>query len=77
MSSAGITWLDRLARLGIRLYQVLISPWLGPACRYEPTCSCYAEEAIFRHGLWRGAWLAGWRLARCHPFGGSGFDPVP
>jgi putative membrane protein insertion efficiency factor len=61
----------------IRLYQVLISPWLGPACRFEPTCSRYAIEAVERYGVWRGGWLAVRRVGRCHPFGGYGLDPVP
>jgi putative membrane protein insertion efficiency factor len=65
------------AVLLIRAYQWLLSPWLGPACRYEPTCSRYAIEAIERHGVLRGAVLAARRLARCHPLGASGFDPVP
>lgn len=60
----------------IRLYQWLISPLLGPACRYTPTCSHYAAEAIDLHGA-RGVWLAAWRLLRCHPFARGGFDPVP
>ena len=63
--------------LGIRIYQAVLSPWFGPACRYEPTCSDYAVEAITRHGVLRGAWLAGGRLGRCHPLGNSGYDPVP
>lgn len=61
----------------IRLYRWLLSPWLGPACRFEPSCSRYAELAIERHGAVRGGWLAIRRLARCHPFGGAGLDPVP
>jgi putative membrane protein insertion efficiency factor len=61
----------------IRAYQLLISPILPPSCRYYPTCSQYAAEAIARHGAWRGSLLAGWRLLRCHPWGGSGYDPVP
>ena len=61
----------------IRWYQRAVSPALGTACRYEPTCSRYAYEAIERHGLARGAWLAARRLARCRPGGGRGYDPVP
>ena len=61
----------------IRFYQRAISPALGPACRFEPTCSHYAAEAIGRHGLRRGAWLAARRLARCRPGGARGYDPVP
>ena len=61
----------------IRVYQVLLSPMLGGACRFVPSCSAYALEAIERHGALRGSWLALRRLSRCHPFGGSGFDPVP
>lgn len=67
----------RLFVLPIRFYQLLISPFLPPACRYQPTCSVYAAEAIMRHGLLRGSWLALKRLSRCHPWGGSGYDPVP
>ncbi|MGH7052754.1 MAG: membrane protein insertion efficiency factor YidD [Stellaceae bacterium] len=61
----------------IRTYQLLISPLLPPSCRFLPTCSDYAFEAIGRHGVPRGLALAVWRLARCHPWGGSGYDPVP
>ena len=61
----------------IRLYQLLLSPILGGACRFVPSCSAYAREAIERYGAVRGSWLALRRLVRCHPFGGSGFDPVP
>ena len=68
----------RMALLGlIRAYRGLISPMLGVACRYEPTCSAYAYEAIERHGAWRGTRLAARRLARCRPGGGGGYDPVP
>jgi len=69
--------LRRVATLPIRVYQLAISPLLPPSCRYHPTCSAYAVEAFERHGLLRGAWLTLWRLARCHPWGGSGYDPVP
>ncbi|MBQ7608289.1 MAG: membrane protein insertion efficiency factor YidD [Desulfovibrionaceae bacterium] len=61
----------------IRLYKICISPFLPPACRCYPTCSAYAREALLRHGLFRGGWLALRRLLRCHPWGGSGYDPVP
>ncbi|HXV36576.1 MAG TPA: membrane protein insertion efficiency factor YidD [Myxococcota bacterium] len=64
-----------LGALGI--YQRVLSGMLGPACRFEPSCSRFAAEAIERMGLARGAWLALRRLGRCHPFGGSGYDPVP
>lgn len=68
----------RLAAVGvIRTYRWIISPLLGPACRFEPTCSHYAEQAIRRHGLIRGARLSLRRILRCHPLGESGFDPVP
>jgi len=61
----------------IRGYQLLLSPIFGGACRFLPTCSVYAREAIELHGAWRGSWLALRRLAKCHPLGSSGFDPVP
>jgi hypothetical protein len=60
----------------IRVYQVAASPFPSP-CRYSPTCSTYAIEALERHGIVRGGWFALRRLSRCHPFGGSGVDPVP
>jgi putative membrane protein insertion efficiency factor len=65
------------AVLAIRLYRRLVSPLLPPSCRYAPSCSAYAEEAVERHGAVRGLALAARRLLRCHPFGGHGFDPVP
>jgi len=61
----------------IRAYKLLISPFLPPACRYLPTCSDYAAEAIASHGPVKGCWLTARRLSRCHPWGGSGYDPVP
>jgi putative membrane protein insertion efficiency factor len=69
--------LNALLRGLIRAYQLLISPLLLPSCRYLPSCSNYAAEAIARHGALRGGWLAVKRLLRCHPWGGSGYDPVP
>lgn len=61
----------------VRLYQRAASPWLPASCRYVPTCSAYAAEAIRAHGAGRGMWLTLRRLARCHPWGGCGYDPVP
>ncbi|TXH05645.1 MAG: membrane protein insertion efficiency factor YidD [Nevskiaceae bacterium] len=61
----------------IRLYQRLLSPLLGPRCRFHPSCSQYAAEAIERFGPWRGGWLALRRLSRCHPLNPGGIDPVP
>jgi putative membrane protein insertion efficiency factor len=61
----------------IRVYQIALSPLLGPNCRYYPTCSQYAIEAIESHGSLRGAWLAMKRISRCHPWHEGGFDPVP
>lgn len=73
-------WLSRVCvglLLGtIRVYQSLLSPFLGSACRFEPTCSRYAAEALERHGLWRGGWKAVRRLVRCHPLHPGGYDPV-
>ena len=64
-------------RAGIRLYQWTLSPWLAPSCRYFPSCSEYAIEAITRFGPAHGGWLALKRLGRCHPWGKDGYDPVP
>ncbi len=61
----------------ITLYQMLISPALPPSCRYVPTCSQYAKEALLKHGFLKGSWLAARRLLRCHPFHAGGYDPVP
>lgn len=61
----------------VRLYQVAISSWTPPSCRFTPTCSAYAIEALREHGAARGVWLSVRRIARCHPWGGFGFDPVP
>lgn len=65
----------------IELYRMTLSPLLvamfGASCRFEPSCSAYARQALWQHGLWRGGWLALVRLGRCHPLGGHGYDPVP
>lgn len=74
-------WLRRglmvLLCLPIRFYQQCISPLTPPACRFTPTCSEYARQAIMKHGPLKGLWLAVRRILRCHPWGGSGYDPVP
>ncbi len=61
----------------IRLYQITLSPLLGTRCRFEPTCSAYAQEAITKYGFFRGVYLGTRRLLRCHPFHAGGIDPVP
>ena len=61
----------------IKVYRLAISPYLPMSCRFQPTCSRYAAEAIARYGSLKGTWLAARRLARCHPWGGMGYDPVP
>lgn len=66
----------RALQLVIRAYQVLLSPISGGACRFTPSCSAYALEALERHGAWKGGLMALRRLARCHPWGTAGFDPV-
>ena len=61
----------------IGVYQRFVSPLFGPRCRFHPTCSAYAAEALTRHGAGKGAWLAAKRIARCHPWNAGGIDPVP
>ncbi|QDZ60270.1 membrane protein insertion efficiency factor YidD [Elizabethkingia meningoseptica] len=61
----------------IKFYQYAISPWLGKNCRYTPTCSHYTLEALQVHGLFKGSYLGAKRILSCHPWGGSGYDPVP
>ena len=61
----------------VRFYQAAISPYLPSSCRYQPTCSHYTLEALKMHGLFKGGWLAIKRIGSCHPWGGSGYDPVP
>lgn len=68
---------SRVLILPIKFYQGAISPMLPPSCRYTPTCSQYAIEALKKHGPIKGSWLAIKRICRCHPWGGSGYDPVP
>jgi len=72
-----IVVIDRLLIGSLRVYKRWISPLLGPRCRFAPTCSEYAMEAIARFGAIRGGWLAARRIARCHPFHPGGHDPVP
>ena len=66
-----------LVVLPIRFYRRFISPITPPTCRFSPTCSAYAQEAILGHGVLRGGWMSLRRIARCHPFGSGGYDPVP
>jgi hypothetical protein len=66
-----------LVIIPVRIYQLIISPWLPRACRYEPSCSNYMLEAVGKHGAFKGTWLGFRRLLRCAPWGGHGFDPVP
>lgn len=61
----------------VRIYQWVISPMIGPSCRYTPTCSVYSVEALKKHGPFKGFWLATKRILSCNPWGGSGYDPVP
>lgn len=74
----GISWvLVTILLLPIWIYQKAISPYTPPSCRFTPTCSEYARQALLKHGPIKGLWLAIKRIARCHPWGGSGYDPVP
>jgi putative membrane protein insertion efficiency factor len=66
-----------LLSLPVRAYRLVLSPYVGHGCRYQPTCSAYALDALNRHGALKGGWLAVMRIGRCHPLGGSGYDPVP
>ncbi|MBN2526594.1 MAG: membrane protein insertion efficiency factor YidD [Deltaproteobacteria bacterium] len=69
--------LSKIFILAIRFYQLAISPWLGPSCRYSPSCSSYTMTCITRFGAFKGTWLGLKRLMRCHPLGGHGYDPPP
>ncbi len=80
MDHAPFRWIDLPQRgliLLVRGYRLLLSPWLGSSCRFEPTCSVYALEALQRHGAAAGSYLAGARVLRCHPWCDGGVDPVP
>lgn len=66
-----------LLSLPVRAYRLILSPYVGHGCRYQPTCSVYALDALERHGAFKGGWLALRRIGRCHPLGGHGYDPVP
>jgi len=72
-----MSWRVRLGVFLVQAYQVGLSPFTGGACRFQPSCSCYATEAIQQHGLGYGLWLAIRRVARCHPFSKPAIDPVP
>ena len=72
-----LVWPQQGLMLLVRAYRLLLKPWLGNACRFEPTCSAYTLEALQRHGALRGSALGGWRLLRCHPWCDGGHDPVP
>jgi len=72
-----MTLYERSVRLAHRAYKLTLSPWIGRSCRFVPSCSDYARDALILHGPVRGSYLAARRLCRCQPFGGRGFDPVP
>ncbi len=72
-----MTLLARVLSLAVHAYRYTLSPIIGPVCRFEPTCSVYALDALRQHGALRGTWLALRRIVRCHPWGGWGYDPVP
>ncbi|MEX1662968.1 membrane protein insertion efficiency factor YidD [uncultured Thioclava sp.] len=69
--------LAHLFALPVRAYRLLLSPWIGHGCRYQPTCSVYTLEALQRHGALKGGYLGAKRILSCHPWGGHGYDPVP
>ncbi|MEC9197579.1 MAG: membrane protein insertion efficiency factor YidD [Pseudomonadota bacterium] len=69
--------LARILALPVHGYRLLLSPWIGHSCRFQPTCSVYALEALEKHGAFKGGYMAAVRIIRCNPWGGSGFDPVP
>ena len=83
MSNLSILWkwvkkvLAWVLLLPIRFYQVCITPYTPPSCRFQTTCTEYARQAILKHGPFKGLALAVWRILRCNPWGGSGYDPVP
>lgn len=72
-----MTLYERAVRFGLRAYKLTLSPLIGRQCRFLPTCSEYAAEALIAHGPWRGSYLAARRVCRCNPWGGFGYDPVP
>ena len=72
-----MTPLAHVLALPVRAYRLVLSPWIGMHCRFQPTCSAYALEALERHGALRGGWLMLRRVTRCHPLGRAGHDPVP
>ena len=75
--SPRVGWAAGIMIALLRAYQLTLSPLLGPCCRFQPSCSEFALEALARHGALRGTWLTMHRIGRCHPFGGVGYDPVP
>ena len=75
--ATGVTLYERGVRLAHRGYKLTLSPLIGQQCRFLPTCSDYGRDALIQHGPVRGSWLTLRRLCKCHPFGGSGYDPVP
>ncbi len=77
MNPPPMGWAARMLSWPIKGYRLLLSPWLGTQCRFTPTCSLYALQALEHHGAWRGTALAGWRILRCHPWCAGGHDPVP
>jgi putative membrane protein insertion efficiency factor len=72
-----MTPLAHILALPIKGYRLLFSPWVGYNCRYQPTCSAYALEALEKHGAFKGGWMAAKRIGRCNPWGQCGHDPVP